>query len=51
MQRKGEEMGERLDRVKRALNPPVTAEWIDSVISARSEQADEIEQSRGQEAA
>jgi hypothetical protein len=44
-------MGERLDRIKRVINPPVTAEWIDTVVTQRSEQADEIEESKGPKAA
>ncbi|MFE0472372.1 hypothetical protein ACFW2V_12195 [Streptomyces sp. NPDC058947] len=44
-------MGERLDRIRRAFSPPVTAEWVDAVVTQRSEQADEIEKSRGSKAA
>lgn len=44
-------MGDRFERIKRAVQPPVTAEWIDVVVTARSEQADKIERSKGLEAA
>jgi hypothetical protein len=44
-------MGERLDRIKRVINPPVTAEWVDAVVTRRSEQADAIEESKGSKVA
>lgn len=44
-------MGERIERIKRAIQPPVTAEWVNMVVTARSEQADKIERSKGPEAA
>lgn len=44
-------MGDRLDRLREMLKPPVTAEWVDRVVTEGSRKADEIEASRGPEAA
>lgn len=40
-----------LDRIKRAVAPPVTAEWVDMVVTDRDRKASEIESEKGPEAA
>jgi hypothetical protein len=44
-------MGKRYDRVKQAINPPLTAAWVDMVVTGRGIKSDEIERTKGPEAA
>lgn len=44
-------MGKRYDRIKEAISPPLTAEWVDMVVTHRGIKFDEIEKSKGPEAA
>ena len=40
-------MGKRYDKVRQAISPPLTVEWVDLVVTQRSSQADEIEKLKG----
>jgi hypothetical protein len=40
-----------IERIKKAMSPPVTQEWVDMVAGAREVRAQEVEEARGPVAA